>query len=78
MTKTKRNAKKSDKAERKIDRAPELYTVYQAATLLQCSVGSIRSWITQGTLPCRRIGRLVRIRRADLEAFVEAGAQPHA
>jgi len=39
----------------------------------QISEHGIRKWIRQGRLPAVKIGRLVRIRKADLEATIRLG-----
>ena len=48
----------------------EFLTVKDAAALLPCSVSAVRKWITAGRLRVVRAGRLVRIRREDLECFL--------
>ena len=55
--------------ERSMDK---LLTMKQAAELLACSEAAIRKWVYQRRLPVVRVGRLVRVRVADLEAFVQA------
>jgi excisionase family DNA binding protein len=52
---------------------PGLLTVKDAAQLLACSEAAIRKWIAQGRLRAVRVGRLVRLRPADLERMVEDG-----
>ena len=49
----------------------KLLTVKQAAELLGCSEAGIRKWLYQKRLPAVRVGRLVRVRVTDLEAFVQ-------
>jgi excisionase family DNA binding protein len=50
--------------------APEpLLTVTEAATVLAVSPRTVRRMIARGNLPGRRIGRSVRVARADLERF---------
>ena len=54
----------------------ELFTVAEAASILGVSRKLVSSWIRQGALPAVRLGpgqRLLRIRRADLEAFIASG-----
>jgi excisionase family DNA binding protein len=46
-----------------------LLTVHEAASLLRVSELTIRRWIWAGKLPATRLGRLVRIRPADLESL---------
>jgi excisionase family DNA binding protein len=51
----------------------QLLTVKDAAQRLACSEAAIRKWIAQGRLRAVRVGRLVRVRPADLERMVEGG-----
>jgi excisionase family DNA binding protein len=51
----------------------EFLTVAEVATTLRLNQQTIRNWIDQGTLPAVRIGRRVRITRADLERVIEQG-----
>ena len=53
---------------------PELLTVAQVAELLRLNPQTIRNWIDAGTFPAVRIGRRVRIKRSDLDAFLDANA----
>ena len=48
----------------------EFLSVREAAQLLNVSEKVVRADITRGRLPAYRVGRLVRIRRADLELLV--------
>lgn len=50
--------------------APMLLTVKQAAELLSFSRPTVYKLLEEGTLPCVRLGKAVRIARADLEAWV--------
>jgi excisionase family DNA binding protein len=45
----------------------------EAAKLLKCSNWQIFQLTNDGRLPSFRVGRLVRIRRADIEEFMAAG-----
>jgi excisionase family DNA binding protein len=51
----------------------EFLTVAEVAQTLRLNQQTIRNWIDQGTLPAVRIGRRVRITRADLERVIEQG-----
>ena len=51
----------------------QLLTVKQAAQLLSCSEAAIRKWLYQRRLPVVKVGRLTRLRLADLEALVAKG-----
>jgi excisionase family DNA binding protein len=48
----------------------DLLTVPEAAALLRLKVSTIRAWICQRRIPYVKLGRLVRIRRSDLEALI--------
>jgi excisionase family DNA binding protein len=51
----------------------EFLTVYEVAALLRLNAQTIRNWIDAGQLPAVRIGRRVRVTRADLDRVMEAG-----
>ncbi len=53
-----------------MDRESELLTVPEAAALLRLKVSTIRAWVCQHRIPYVKLGRLVRIRRHDLEALI--------
>ena len=53
-----------------------LVSVREAASRLGCKEGTIRKWIREGLMHKVKLGRLVRIRREDLEAIVRLGLQP--
>lgn len=53
-----------------------LLDVDAAAVLLGCTPRNIRELVARQRIPVVRIGRLVRFRRADLEAFVDACRRP--
>ncbi len=53
----------------------EFYSVKELAALLPCSCSALRKWIAEGRLPTVRAGRLVRIRRDDLERFLNETSQ---
>jgi excisionase family DNA binding protein len=48
-----------------------LLTANEAAIALNLSVHTIRQWIWQRRLPVIKLGRAVRLRREDLDAFIE-------
>jgi excisionase family DNA binding protein len=50
--------------------APELLTVPEAAALLRIKVSTLRAWVNQRKIKFAKIGRLVRLRRSDIEAFI--------
>jgi excisionase family DNA binding protein len=47
-----------------------LLTLQDCAKVCACSVWTVRGWVDAGKLPVLRLGRLVRVRPADLEAFL--------
>jgi excisionase family DNA binding protein len=54
----------------------KLLSVTETATILDVSRKLVSKWIHSGALPAIRLGpgkRLIRIRQADLETFIEAG-----
>ena len=53
----------------------QLMTVAEVASQLQVSTRTIRRLIAAAELKVVRIGRAIRIRRADLNAYVTAAAQ---
>lgn len=44
----------------------EYVSINTAAQLLEVNTKTVRRWISQGKLPARRIGRMIRIRRSLL------------
>jgi excisionase family DNA binding protein len=53
-----------------MDRPSELLTVPEAAALLRLKPSTIRAWVCQRRIPFVKVGRLVRIRRSDAEAYI--------
>lgn len=51
----------------------DLLSVRQIAEHLSVAQITVRRWIDAGKLPSVRLGRAVRVRRTDLEAFIERG-----
>jgi excisionase family DNA binding protein len=49
-----------------------LLTIAEAAEFLRCKPSTLRAWFTQGKLPRVKVGRLTRVLRQDVEAFVAA------
>jgi excisionase family DNA binding protein len=54
----------------------ELLSIKDAAKCLACSEAMLRKWLYYRRLPTVKIGRLTRIRRSDLEAWLRVGLQP--
>jgi excisionase family DNA binding protein len=56
----------------------ELLTVQQLAELLKVPVGTVYRWRHLGVGPRGiRVGRHVRYRQSDVEAFLDANADPY-
>lgn len=53
----------------KIDENPQLLTVEEAAALAHVSPSTIRNWVNE-SLPAFRYGRIIRIDRNSLLAFI--------
>lgn len=56
--------------------ATDLLTVAEAAALLRLRPSTVRAWILNRKIPFCKVGRLVRIRRADIEVFLAASVVP--
>jgi len=56
---------------------PEILTVEQVAAYLQLSKMTVYKYIREGRLPAAKIGKAYRIRRSDVEAFLEGAIQSH-
>jgi excisionase family DNA binding protein len=50
----------------------DLLTAEQAAAILQLSPKTIKDWLRAGKLTGCKIGRVWRVKSADLEAFIQA------
>lgn len=55
--------------------APRLLDVEDAARYLGVARKTLYKWVEGGQVPFIRIGRLVRFRRVDLEAWVDGQAR---
>jgi excisionase family DNA binding protein len=53
-----------------------LLTVGEAAALLRLKPSTMRAWVLRRKLAYCKVGRLVRIRRADVDALVAASLVP--
>ncbi len=58
-----------------VERDEAFLTVAEVAELLKLNQQTVRNWIDAGTLPAFRVGRRVRILRADLERILAQGRQ---
>lgn len=53
-----------------------LLTIAEAASLLRLKPSTMRAWILRRKLPYCKVGRLVRIKRADVEALIAESIVP--
>jgi excisionase family DNA binding protein len=51
----------------------QVYTVEEVAKMLKVSDQTVRALIRQGNLPALRIGRVWRIKKEDLRAYMNPG-----
>jgi excisionase family DNA binding protein len=51
----------------------EFLTVAEVAERLKLNQQTVRNWIDAGTLPAYRVGRRVRVSRADFDRLVDDG-----
>lgn len=49
---------------------PSFLTPQEVSDLLRVSVQTVRRWIKEGALPAYKVGRAWRIRRADLDRWL--------
>jgi len=49
--------------------------VKEAAEHLTVEVSTVRSWIFQGKIPVKRIGRCVRIEASTIEKILDSGLE---
>lgn len=54
----------------------ELFTLPEAAALLRLKVSTLRAWVLRRKLPYCKVGRLVRVRRADVEGLIASSLVP--
>ena len=52
----------------------DVLSVMETAAALSCSPQTVRNLIRRGVLPAYRVGRVFRIRRADLAVLREGAA----
>jgi len=68
----KRNAtKRAERGAATVDRAKDFLSLAQAGALLGVSPETVRFWIWKGKLKATKPGRLVLVRRKDLDAMVD-------
>lgn len=54
----------------RLDDLADVITAEQAAAVLQCTTNHVYAMVRQGDLPGRKIGRLVRIPKAQFERWL--------
>lgn len=53
----------------------KVFTVEEVADHLRVTPRAVREWIRKGHLKSTKIGRLVRVKEEDLQAFIDQGMQ---
>ena len=53
-----------------------LLTLPEAAAVLRLKVSTLRAWLLRRRIPYCKVGRLVRIRRADVDSLVAGSVVP--
>ena len=53
-----------------------LLTIAEASAMLRLRPSTLRAWVLRRKLPYCKVGRLVRIRRADVEALIITSLVP--
>lgn len=53
-----------------------LLTIAEASAMLRLQPSTLRAWILRRKLPYCKVGRLVRIRRGDVDALIDASIVP--
>jgi len=48
----------------------ELLTLPEAASLLRLKTSTLRAWVLRRRIPYVKVGRLVRLRRRDVESLI--------
>lgn len=48
----------------------DLLTLPQAARALHVAPMTVRVWVLEGRIPARRFGRMIAVRRGDVEAYI--------
>ena len=53
------------------NRAEQFLTTQEVAGLLKVSIHTVRRWIKEGHLPAYKVGRGLRIKKANLDQWIE-------
>lgn len=59
-------------------RPDEYLSTRRAAAFAEVAPGTVRRWIREGRLVGHKAGRVVRVKRSDLEDMLKVGSRPHA
>lgn len=54
----------------------QLISVKESANRLGCTEAAVRKWLHQRKIERVKLGRLTRIRQADVDAIIRVGVQP--
>lgn len=57
-------------------RENDLLTLSEVADKLSLKVSTLRAWVLRRRIPYVKLGRLIRIRRADVEALIADATVP--
>lgn len=61
----------SEKVIPEVDKSEKFLTVFDVALFLSVRPSTVYQWVSSGEIPHYRLGRIVRFKRKDLEAWVE-------
>lgn len=53
-----------------------LLTLAEASEMLRLRISTLRAWVLRRRIPYVKVGRLVRVRRADVEALIQRSTVP--
>jgi excisionase family DNA binding protein len=62
---------KIEKVMEEVDKSDKFLTVLDVASLLSVRPSTVYQWVSSGQIPHYRLGRIMRFKRKDLEAWVE-------
>jgi excisionase family DNA binding protein len=57
---------------------PALLTIAEASAILRLKPSTLRAWVLRRRISYVKVGRLVRLRRADVEALIVSSLVPGA
>lgn len=55
---------------------PGLLTIAEASAILRLQPSTMRAWVLRRKIPYVKVGRLVRVRRADIERLIAISTVP--